>query len=138
MNPKTKDRRNRGKHFVASDLPTHDYDHDSPAFCLRYVDSDYCITRCSEEQRNSFIDSMLKLGQMTWRQILLTNKKSKLGSEKLPQTAINRPKPKHLTADQSLIAIRFWDKARMVGYRERDVFRIIWFDCDYSLYNHGS
>jgi hypothetical protein len=81
---------------------------------------------------------MKKLAQMTWRQILLTTKKSKLGSEKIPQSAISRPIPNHLTEDQSLIAIRFWEKGRMVGYRERDIFRIIWFDCDYSLYDHGS
>jgi hypothetical protein len=133
----SKDRRNQGKHFKASDLPAHDYDLDSPAFCLRYIDRAYCITKCSQEQQGDFIASMLRLSQMTWRQILLTNKKSKLGSEKLQPNVIARPRPKHIAEDQSLIAIRFWEKGRMVGYRERDVFRIIWFDCDYSLYFHG-
>ena len=134
---RSKDRRNKGKHFIASDIPAHDYDLDSPVFCLRHVDKAYCITSCSGEHQASFIVAMKTLAQMTWRQILLTTKKSKLGSETLRQSAIDRPIPSHLTPDQSLIAIRFWDKGRMVGYRERDIFRIIWFDCDYSLYDHG-
>jgi hypothetical protein len=135
---KHKDRWNKGRRFAAPDVPTHDYDLDTPVFCLKHVDPAYCITTCSDEQKADFIQAMRALSQITWRQILLTHKRSKYGSEKLPQTAIARPKPSHLTPDQSLIAIRFWDKARMVGYREREIFRIIWFDCDYSLYPHAT
>src|SRR5215217_8347129 len=130
----SRDRRTKGKRFVSSDIPTHDYDQETPVFCVRHVDGAYCITACSEEQKASFLQTIRALSQITWRQILLASRESKYGSEKLPQTAIGRPKPRHLTADQSLIAIRFWEKCRMVGYREREIFRIIWFDCDYSLY----
>lgn len=133
---RTKDRRSTGKHFVAPTPPERDYDKEHPVFCLRYVDKNYCITDCSDEQKISFVETIRTLSQMTWRQIKLTTRESKLGSEKIAQKAINRPMPSHVTADETLLAIRFWQKARMVGYREREIFRIIWFDCDYSLYDH--
>ena len=80
---------------------------------------------------------MKQLSQVTWQQVLLSHRESKYGSEKIEQSAIKRPIPSHVTADETLLAIRFWGKARMVGYREREIFRIIWFDYDYSLYDHG-
>lgn len=133
----SKDRRNRGKNFVAPTPTERDYDKESPVFCLRYVDSEYCITGCNDEQKGSFLKTIRALSQMTWRQILLTSRESRFGSEKIPQDAIKRTKPSHITADETLMGIRFWEKCRMVGYREREIFRIIWFDCDYSLYDHG-
>jgi hypothetical protein len=43
--------------------------------------------------------------------------------------------PSHVTDDETLLVIRFL-KGRMVGYKENEIFRIIWFDCDFSLYKH--
>ena len=116
--------------------PERSYDGESPAFCLRYVDPEYCITGCSAEQQAAFIRTLRELSQMTWIQIKAAHRHGR-GTEKISQDAIRRPIPRHITADETLLAFRFWNRAPMVGYRERDVFRIIWFDPDFSLYDHG-
>jgi hypothetical protein len=37
---------------------------------------------------------------------------------------------------KSIIAFRYSGKKPMIGFRERDVFYILWFDRDYSVYKH--
>jgi hypothetical protein len=129
-----KDRRNQGKHFVAPDPQLRDYEKEKPVFCLQYVDSAYCITKCSTEQRAGFASKIRGLSQLTWRQIRFAPKEG-MGTEKIARSVIRRPIPEHITEDETLLAIRF-HKGRMVGYKEREIFRIVWFDCDFSLYDH--
>jgi hypothetical protein len=134
---KGSERRNKGKrlesHAVA---PERNYDRETPVFCLRYVDPNYCITGCNAEQKAAFIDTMRTLSRITWLQIRFAGRRG-LGTEKIDRDAINRPIPDHITEDEPILAVRFWEKARMVGYREREIFRIVWFDANYDLYDHG-
>lgn len=72
---------------------------------------------------------------MTWIQIRGAHRHG-LGTEKIEKSAIKVPIPTVVTEDVSLLAFRFSGKAPMVGFRERDVFHVLWFDRDYSLYKH--
>ena len=60
-----------------------------------------------------------------------------LGYEKIAINSINVQIRKFITEDQNnLIAFRFNGLKSMVGYRYRNVFYVLWFDHDFSVYDH--
>lgn len=113
-----------------------DFNKERPAFCLRFVESDWCITLCDKDDKAAFADRIRKLSSMTWDQILGADRHG-FGREKISQQAIRATLPSHVTPDVTLVALRFSGLKPMVGYRIDDMFRIVWFDRDYSLYDHG-
>lgn len=61
------------------------------------------------------------------------------GSEKIAQDAIrNVFLPSCITPDKKLIVFRCGQKIAMVGFREDNIFHLIFVDWDFSAYNHGS
>jgi len=61
----------------------------------------------------------------------------KLGAEKIARNSIKARIPQHITEDINFfISLRFSGKAPMVGYRIKDIFRIIWLDAKFTLYKH--
>jgi hypothetical protein len=46
--------------------------------------------------------------------------------------------PVTIPEDASIIAFHFHSKKPMVGYRDRCIFHIYWFDRDFTLYDHGN
>lgn len=113
-----------------------DHNREKPTFCLRYVDTDYCITRCDRDDKAAFVDKMRRLSTMTWNEILQAGRHA-MGFETIARTSIRRPIPPHVTEDVTFIAFRFSGMKPMVGYRKDAMFHIIWFDCSYCLYDHG-
>ncbi|MBW5843042.1 hypothetical protein H0I54_14625 [Yersinia kristensenii] len=107
-----------------------------PEFSLRYVQNAYCITNCQANEKVAFVDKLFRLSKLSWAQIKQVDRHS-LGFEKLPRHSIKAGIPKHITDDVDLIAFRFCNKAPMVGYRREATFFILWFDRDFSLYDHG-
>ena len=79
------------------------------------------------------VDAMHKRRDIPWSQ-LETMPHGGLGCEvirhglrvTLPSSAEGR----------SILSFRFSGKKAMVGFRERDVFYILWFDRDFSVYSH--
>jgi hypothetical protein len=74
---------------------------------------------------------------MTWNDIIQADRHG-FGREQIAQNNIRPQIPAHVTADISLIALRFSGNKPMVGYQRNDVFHIVWFDRDYDLYDHGN
>jgi hypothetical protein len=114
-----------------------DYDRERPTFCLRFVDPNYCITACDTEDKAAFADKIRRMSQMTWVELRMAPRHG-MGSEKINRSAIKRPIPTHIPEDAALLAFRFSGMKEMVGYRMQGMFHIVWFDCDFSLYDHGS
>jgi hypothetical protein len=77
-----------------------------------------------------------RLSGLVWHQIQSAPRHG-LGSEKIPRNAIKVGIPLFLTEDVDLLAIRFSGKKPMVGYRDGTIFNILWFDWNFSLYDHG-
>jgi hypothetical protein len=61
-----------------------------------------------------------------------------LGTEQISQNCIKGDSiPKDIVKpDTNLIAFRFDEKKSMVGFRDKETFYILWFDRDFTLYNH--
>lgn len=89
------------------------------------------------EHKARFAEAIYKRHSLTWSEIKKQNKHA-LGFEKISVSSIKVPKPDCITDDMgSYLAFRFRGKAPMVGYRQKDVFYVLWFDPKFSLYNHG-
>jgi hypothetical protein len=112
------------------------YDDSHPIFCLRYLDDEYNLNGCTKNEKAHFADALRKRSQMSWQDIKMAPRRG-LGLEKIDRNTIKAPIPNHITEDiEHFIAIRFCGKAPMVGYRSNDIFRIIWLDSKFTLYDH--
>lgn len=116
--------------YTKSDLDEH------PVFSLRYLGGDYCLSKCQREEKAAFASTLHQLGQRTWGEINGLDR-HKNGSEIIPRESIKGKIPNHITPDVRFIAFRFYKKAPMVGYREGNIFHIIWLDRQFILYDHG-
>ena len=125
-----------GKKIPAPPTPAQDNDKLPPAFCLRLLVPDYCLTRCNDEQKIAFADTLYQLSRRSWIEIRGSGRHG-AGTEKIDRASIKAAIPPSVTPDVVLLAFRFWKKAPMVGFRDGRIFHIVWLDRDFSLYDHG-
>lgn len=108
-----------------------------PLFSFHYLQDAYCISRCTREEKAGFADTMRTLSKLTWNEIRLAPRHG-LGSEKIERNSIRASIPSNITDDATFLAIRFHRMKPMVGFRESNIFHIVWFDKSLSLYDHGN
>ena len=107
-----------------------------PKFCLEFLSKDFCISACTKNEKAAFADRLREMSSLTWEQ-LRHAPRDKQGYEQIAHSAIRAGLPKHITEDTKLLAFRCFGKAPMVGYRDKSVFHIIWFDREFKLYKHS-
>jgi hypothetical protein len=108
-----------------------------PIFSFLYLQDNYCISKCNKEQKIGFVDTMRALSKLTWQQIMSAPRHG-LGTEKIKRDSIKVSIPDKITEDITFLAIRFHRLEPMVGFRVDNIFHIVWFDRDYTLYDHGN
>lgn len=108
-----------------------------PIFSLEKVEDDDCITKCEKDDRAAFAVAFRKLSQFSWQE-LRTKDRHGLGYEIINRTSLRRSIPPSITEDVKFIAFRFSGMKSMVGYRDKRIFYIIWFDDSFDVYDHGS
>ncbi|MCY7275487.1 MAG: hypothetical protein LH702_17550 [Phormidesmis sp. CAN_BIN44] len=106
-----------------------------PIFSLYYLNKDYCLSACDKDQKAAFADTLYKLSQITWNEII-SSPRHGAGCERISRNSIRTSIPNHLKEDVNFIAFRFYGKAPMVGYRDENIFHVIWIDRVFSLYDH--
>jgi hypothetical protein len=107
-----------------------------PIFSLFYLRKDYCLSACTKDEKAAFADTLHKLSQITWNEISSSSRHG-AGYERISRDSIRSGIPAHLKEDVNFIAFRFCGKAPMVGYRDENIFHVIWIDRAFSLYDHG-
>jgi hypothetical protein len=115
-----------------------DYDSKPPIFSLERLQSGkYCHSALDKDHKAAFSDAIFKRKSISWRELKSSGKHG-LGFEKIAKKSISEKLPAFITQEaDNLLAFRFKGKAPMVGYRVKDVFYVLWFDRDFTLYNHG-
>lgn len=113
------------------------YDSNPPIFSLEKLQpGKYCLSALDQENRAMFADSIFRRRNLTWNEIKRADRHG-LGTEKIAKGSINAPTPKFITEEvDSYIAFRYHGLRPMVGYRLRDIFYVLWFDSDFTLYKH--
>lgn len=105
-----------------------------PKFSLRLLQPSHCISQCEKDDRAAFAEKMRRLSQLTWAQIRQQDRHG-LGFEKISHDAIKVGIPEEAKAEK-LIAFRFSGPKPMVGFKKEATFYVVWFDRDFTLYNH--
>jgi len=114
-----------------------DYNSKIPIFSLEKIQQGkYCLSSLDKDNKSMFADSIYRRKALTWKEITHAPKHG-LGTEKIHKNSIKAPTPKFITEDlEEYLVFRYNGKAPMVGYRQRDVFFVLWFDHDFTLYQH--
>lgn len=112
------------------------YNREHPVFSFVYMQDLYHFNECSKDEQSAFTGKLIKLSHLTWQDIELASRHGN-GKEIIAKSAINAPIPNCVKEDTNLIALRFCGKKPMVGFRERNIFYILWIDRNFTLYNHG-
>lgn len=109
-----------------------------PVFSFIYLQESHCISKCTKEEKVSFVDKMHILSKITWNQIWSAPHLG-LGCEKIEMGRITGAQiPPTIGLDVKFLALRFHGKKPMVGFRVDNIFHIVWFDRNFNLYDHGS
>ena len=113
------------------------YDQLPPIFSLEKIQQGrYCLSSLDQEHKAMFAEAIFRRKSTSWNEIKRLDRHG-LGTEKIPKSAINAPIPKFITEDVSdFLVFRYKGMNPMVGYRQRDVFFVLWFDHNFTLYPH--
>lgn len=113
------------------------YETKPPIFSLERVQSGtYCFSALDKENKAQFAEAIFKRRTLTWATIKNTDRHG-LGFEKIPKKEIKAPLPRFITDDlKDFIVFRFNGKKPMVGYRVNDIYYVLWFDHNFTLYKH--
>jgi hypothetical protein len=110
-------------------------DLEPPVFCLRHLDRTHGLNSCDKDEKAALASTLHKLSQLTWSQLRLAPRHG-VGYEIIDRGSFRVVIPQHITEDVNLIAFRFIGKAPMVGYKDEAIFRIVWLDRSFEVYNH--
>jgi len=113
------------------------YDKLPPIFSLeKLVGDKYCFSNLNDTDKKQFAESIFKRKNLSWSDIKKANRHA-LGFEKISKDSIKGTKPSFITDDiNEFLAFRFSGMKPMVGYRTQNIFYVLWFDLDYTLYKH--
>lgn len=107
----------------------------NPVFSLKYIQKGFGIEECPDEDKIALLKKMAQLSQTTWQDIFQSSRHG-TGQEKIDKNSLKVPLPTCVKDDTNLIAIRYKGLAPMVGFRENDVFHILWVDFNFNVYKH--
>ena len=114
-------------HFV-------NYDEKRIVFSFQYIDKS-ALDDFEFSDFKALLDQFKILSTLTWKQIRQSGRHG-LGTEKIDSSDISAKIPNIIDEDITLLAIRYKGKAPMIGFRERDIFHILWIDRTFTLYKH--
>jgi len=113
------------------------YDKLPPIFSLEKIQhGKYCLSSLNQEHKAMFSEAIYRRKSTSWNEIKRLDRHG-LGTEKISKSSIKAAIPKFITDDvNDFLVFRYKGMNPMVGYRQRDVFFVLWFDHDFTLYEH--
>ena len=108
-----------------------------PLFSLeRLQPGNYCFSALSKDFKAAFAEAIFRRKDTNWRELIHSDRHA-LGLEKISKDSIKAAIPQNIKEDEKhFLAFRFHGKYPMVGYRVNDIFYILWFDHNCTLYDH--
>lgn len=113
------------------------YDNHPPIFSLEKLQQGkYCLSSLDQEHKAMFSEAIFRRKSISWNEIKRLDRHG-LGTEKIAKSSIKAAIPRFITDDvEDFLVFRYKGLNPMVGYRQRDVFFVLWFDHDFTLYDH--
>jgi len=109
---------------------------EKPCFCFQYLHPGFTSSECSDDQKSGLLLTFEKLSGLRWVEIE-SSPRHGLGSEKIERKSIKPGIPKAVPKEATFLAIRFSGLAPMVGFREKNIFHIVFIDAKFNVYDHG-
>ncbi len=107
-----------------------------PRFSFYLSHRKYCPSVCSERTKKLLVDKLVYLGKNTWSQINQFPRET--GFEKIEKNSIIPEATEGAEKQTYYLSTRLDERMRMVGFREKEVFHIIWIEEDQGkVYPHG-
>ena len=113
---------------------------DYPIFCFRHLHDDYGVDQCIAGD-GQFIRQLFKKIQrvsgLSWTDIQFANRKGN-GTEKIAKSSIKKSIPISITEDvKDFLSFYFnGTKGRMIGFRNKMIFHIVYIDTKLDVYRH--
>ena len=107
-----------------------------PKFSFEKMASSHSVSECQSEEKAALADTLYKLGQMTWAQIMQVNR-LKSGCETITLGQIKAQGKDAITPDSNILVFRFSGKKPMIGYRLDETFYVVWLDRAFTVYDHS-
>lgn len=125
------------KNKISAEQPKVDYNKLPIIFSLeRLVNGDYCFSSLTGDDKQQFAESIFRRKNLTWDELMRADRHG-LGTEKIYINSVKMPKPVFITDDISAyLAIRYSGMKPMVGIRQKNIFYVLWFDHNFTLYSH--
>jgi hypothetical protein len=103
-----------------------------PVFCFRYLRNH---DECPADDIVALVKKLRQLSQLTWQAISLASSQGP-GTEYIKTYQIKVELHEIAKREDSVMAIRYSGKARMLGLREGATLQILWIDHDFTAYQH--
>jgi len=107
-------------------------------FDFRYMSEEHTYNKATNAHWPKLFLDLKQISSKSWASTMQNPRQTRQGYEKLPQDALNKPLPSCIPNDTKLDVIRVAgsNAARLIGYKNKSVFYVLWLDFDYSVYPH--
>ncbi len=114
-----------------------DHNKSSVKYCFSCMRSGFSVSDLQTDAKEAFLQTIERRGNLTWEQVLLDGKHG-LGTEQMPSSSIIPSLPPGWDKSSDYTVLRYFGNLPMVGWRDRDVFHIVWVEANYGdVYDHG-
>ena len=108
---------------------------EKPCFCFQYLHQGFTSSQCSNDQKSGLLLTFEKLSTLRWVEIESSHRHG-FGAEKIERKSIKPNIPNIVPKNATFLAIRFSGLAPIVGFRERNIFHIVFIDAKFNVYDH--
>lgn len=122
----------------ASPQTPSDTSRDTPIFSFEFMKSGsgYSVTCCDATHRAALAAQLFLLSQKTWLEIQQAPRHGQ-GAEKIPRSSIKAPIDRRVTEEVRFLALRYYGRHPMVGFRDGRTFNIMYIDHTMDVYPHS-
>lgn len=113
------------------------FNQQKPKISFEFLSGDFCISKCQQWEKAEIIDTLHRISQRTWQEIIQLGK-SGIGYEQLGTFQLKCSVPRDSIFRNLEKATVFHKAPRIpvVGFRSDDVFYVFCIDRSYSAYDH--
>lgn len=104
-----------------------------PHFSFCHLAPGFGVADCQQAQKAEFAQRLQELSGLTWGDINQAPRDG-FGTEKIAQGSVRPAIPSHLSPDVNLLSFQFGGGSRIIGYRDHQVFHVVWIDPNHRVY----
>lgn len=114
------------------------YNRSKPKISLEFLQGKYCVSKCQKHEKAQIIDTLHKISQHTWQEIIQEGKYG-FGYEQIEVSQLKCALPQNTIFDNldKVTVFHNTPKIPIIGFRIQDTYYIFCIDRNYKAYNHG-